>query len=222
MEMNEAVKAAYVDLNVKEGVSLVEIRAEYLNKTAHPKFMKILGTDENLQKEFLRYYKAYVTLLRSFDEAELNEDIHHYPANQLFQFHFNQGVYFFITQNYLKAGDKFQAAYAIDNQNSLLRIYLGVLLLKRKNYYAAEKYFKGVLETEKNNDEAWFWLGESYFKAGEFRKALNMYETSKNLNPSRKELAPRIKTIREKLGEKITPGEKKSWFTQFLNKLSGK
>ncbi len=220
MEMNETIKAALIVFDLSENASLTEIRAEYLDKTSQPKLMKVLATDENLQKEFTRYYKAYVTLVKNFNESELNSDMDYYPTNQIFQFHFNQGVYYFITQNYLKAGDKFQDAYAIDNQNCLVLIYLGVLLIKRKNYYAAEKYFRDAIKIDKNSDEAWFYLAESYYKAGELRKALNIFETAKNLNSSRKEIAFRIKEIKEKMSGKPQSPKKASWLSRFLEKFS--
>ncbi|MCP5053757.1 MAG: tetratricopeptide repeat protein [bacterium] len=221
IEITESNKAALIDLGLKDGVSLTEIRMEYLEKTSHNRFQRVLSTeDEELQQEFLKYYKAYLTLLKfhsesdsdsdSDSESESESDMDYYPSEQVFQFHLNQGIFYFINQDYLKAGEKFQAAAKINSKNLLVQLYLGVLLLKRKSYYAAEKYFKEAVKINQNSDDAWFYLGESYYRAGEPRKALSMYETAKTLNPGRKELAYRVKEIKEKLGLKKTRGNKKS------------
>jgi tetratricopeptide (TPR) repeat protein len=222
VHLTETVKAALIFFKLKESATITEIRAQYLDLTSHNKFQRILGPEEeDLQKEFSKTYKAYVTLVKEYSQPGDNEDMEFYPPNQVFQFHFNQGVFLFIHQKYLEAGEKFQQAYNLDNRNNLLLLYLGVLLLKRKNYYAAEKYFKDAIKVDQNNDDAWFYLGESYFKAGELRKALTMYETAKNLSPSRNEIAYRIKEIKEKLDNKMHRGKKGSFISRLLKKLSG-
>jgi tetratricopeptide (TPR) repeat protein len=137
----------------------------------------------------------------------------------VFQFHFNQGVHYFIHRNYIKAGKKFQEAYKINNTSIPVLLYLGLLLLKRKNPYAAEKYFKEVVQLDQNNDDAWFYLGESYLNAGELRKALTMFETAKTLNPGRHEVASRIKEIKNKLKVKSIKTKEPLVFKRFFRKL---
>jgi|GEM_PF-591397 len=231
VEIIESIKAALIDLKLREGASLTEVRSQYLEKTSHPKFLKVMGPDETLKKEFLKYHVAYLSVLKFTREndpeaaAASDADLSFYPKEQIFRLHMNQGVYYFLNQDYIKASEKFQEAYKFNNQDPMVLIYLGILLLKRKNYYAAEKYFKEAVTIDKNNEDGWFYLAENYFKAGEFKKALPMYDTVKNLNPSRAEIAPRIKEIREKLGE--IPGSKKSkkgepkkgsWLSRLLGK----
>jgi tetratricopeptide (TPR) repeat protein len=221
VHLTEKLKAALITFNLKESATLSEIRAEYLDLTSQNKFQRILGPDEeDLQKEFSKIYQAYATLTKEYSQQGDSDDMEYYPPNQVFQFHFNQGVFLFIHQKYIEAGERFQHAFKMDNRNNLLLLYLGVLLLKRKNYYAAEKYFKDAIKFDRNNDDAWFYLGESYFKAGELRKALSMYETARSLSPGRNEIAYRIKEIKEKLGEK-TSRSKKSFFSRLIKKLSG-
>lgn len=227
MEMNETLKAALILFGLKEGATITDIRAEYLEKTSLFKFQRVLsGDEEDLQKEFTQLYKAYVRLIKSYSESDSAADLDLYPPDQVFRFHFNQGVYLFINQKYLKAGEKFQEAFNIDNKKPLVLIYLGVLLLKRKNFYAAEKYFKEAALIDKENDDAWFYLGESYMKAGQFRKALTMFETSQTLNPTREQLPYRIKEAKERGG--ITGGSVKrtvetpSFIQRIINKITGK
>jgi tetratricopeptide (TPR) repeat protein len=220
IEVTESTKAALIDLELKEGSSLTEVRMQYLEKTTQNKFQRVLGNDDSLQNEFLKYYKAYITLVRSFSQKEASTDMSYYPPDKVFLFHLNQGIYYFLYQDYLKAGEKFQEAFRINKKNSLVQLYLGVLLLKRKNYYAAEKYFTNIAKADPNNEDAWFYLGESYFKAGELRKAYNMYDTAKKLNPYRSEIAFRMKEIKEQLGGGKA-GKKESFFSRLFKKKSG-
>lgn len=222
MTMNESVKAAMITLGVNEGDSITEIRSQYLEKTMQNRFQRVILSDEGMKREFMDYYRAYVTLTNHYRE-EIDEDLGYYPPDQVFQFHFNHGVVYAIKQDYIKAGEKFQEAHRINNENVPVLLYLGVLLLKRKNYYAAEKYFKDAVRFDRNSDEGWFYLGECYFRAGELRKALNMYETSRNLWPGRMELAQRIMEVKENLpaSEGGKTG-KTSFFSRLFKKKNGK
>lgn len=216
--LDEREKAALVALGLREDASVTEIRAAYLEKSTHNRFHKVILADEHLEKDFVRLYRAYVTLLKYHSQSENVNDLSDYPPNQIGTFHFNQGLYFLIKQNYLKAMDKFQEAYKFNKEDELVLIYMGVLLVKRKNYYAAEKYFLDAVKLDKQNDEAWFQLGENYLRAEEYRKALNMFETAKNLNPSRTEIAHKIKELKDKLSGKARPEKQPS----FLDRLFGR
>ena len=210
IEKDESVKAALIALELYDGATISEVRGQYLDKTAKEKFQNSILLEDFLQKEFDNYHRAYVTLLKHYEENANTSDLEYYPPDQIFQFHFNQGVHYFINQNYIKAGEKFQEAYKINNKSIGVLLYLGYLLLKRKNYYAAEKYFKEVVGIDKNNDDAWFYLGECYLLANEPRKALNMFETCKALNPGRHEVAFKIKEIKDVMMGKHPGAQKES------------
>jgi tetratricopeptide (TPR) repeat protein len=220
MVMNESIKAALIALDLKEGVTMTEIRAQYLDKTSQQKFRGVIESDEQLKKEFVKYHNAYITLTRHYAESDSAAELEFYPPDQVFRIHLNQGIYHLLNQNYLKAGEKFQAAHKIDALDKTALLYLGILLLKRKNYYAAEKYFKDVVKSERGDDDGWFYLGECYMKAGEHRKAKPMYETARNLNPSRIEIASRLKEINEALG--IKPVRKQSFLRNVIERIIGK
>jgi tetratricopeptide (TPR) repeat protein len=217
IDTDESVREALLILDLVRGATITEIRAQYLDKTSRDKFQYGVLLDELLQKEFDKYHRAYVTLAKHLSESNQASDLQYYPPDQVFQFHFNQGVHYFIHQNYIKAGEKFQEAYKIDKTNIPVLLYLGFLLLKRKNSYAAEKYFKEVVQLDQNNDEAWFYLAESYLEAGELRKALTMYETAKTLNPGRHEAVFKIKEVMDRLEVK---SKKPSLIQRFFKKLS--
>jgi tetratricopeptide (TPR) repeat protein len=217
----EWVKAALVALGLKEDASVTEIRAAYLDKTTQNRFQRVILGDEHLEKDFVRYYKAYITLLKHHSQTE-SADLHYYPQDQIVKFHFNQGLYHIIKGNYPKAIDKFQHAHSIDKEDGLVLLYMGILLLKRKNYYAAEKYFLDAVKLDKQNDDAWFYLGENYLKAEEYRKALNMFETARNLNPSRSEVAFKIKELKTRLGAQTPVEEKPSLLSRIFKKFGKK
>lgn len=222
MSMNEAVKAALITLGLKDGVTISEIREKYLEKTGQERFQRIILTDEKLKREFSEYYKAYVELLKYYHE-DSNADMEYYPPDQVFQFHFNQGLAHALNQNYIKAGEKFQEAYQVNNQDILVLLYLGYLLLKRKNYYAAEKYFKDVVKLDSHCEDGWFYLGECYYRAGDQRKALNMYETARALDAQHPELSQRIRELKEKVpGAKRPVAGKPSFWGRLIKRLTGK
>lgn len=221
IETDESVQEALLTFDLEEGATITEIRAQYLEKTGRDKFQYGILEEEHLQKEFDKYHRAYVTLAAHLSEGDQTSNLQFYPPDQVFQFHFNQGVHYFIHRNYIKAGEKFQDAYKIDNTNIPVLLYLGVLLLKRKNAYAAEKYFKEAVQLDQDNEDAWFYLGESYLEAGELRKALTMFETAKTLNPGRHEVAFKIKEIMDRLKVKSIKNKKPSAIQRFVKKLSG-
>lgn len=215
----EWAKAALVALGLREGASITEIRASYLTKTTQTRFQRVILSDEDLENEFIKYYKSYITLLKYHSESEATDDLSYYPQDQIVRFHFNQGLFHLINQNYIKAMQKLQEAYDINDKDILVLLYMGILLLKRKNYYAAEKYFSKAVKVNKQNDEGWFYLGENYLKAGEFRKALNMFETARNLSPSNKEIGFKIKELKEKLPPRFIPKKKLSFFQRIFKKI---
>jgi tetratricopeptide (TPR) repeat protein len=216
----ESVQEALLTFDLEEGATITEVRAQYLEKTGRDKFQHGVLEDEHLQKEFDKYHRAYVTLATHLSEGDQASDLQYYPPDQVFQFHFNQGVHYFINRNYIKAGEKFHEAYKINKTSIPVLLYLGLLLLKRKNSYAAEKYFKEAVQLDQDNDDAWFYLGESYLEAGELRKALTMFETTKTLNPGRHEVAFKIKEIMDRLKVKSIKNKKPSVIQRLFKKLS--
>jgi len=219
LETDESAREALVILDLDRKATITGIRAQYLEKTSRDKFIHSVLVDEHLQKEFDKYHIAYVTLVKHLSQAEQASDLQFYPPDQVFQFHFNQGVHYFIHRDYIKAGEKFQEAYKLDKTSVPVLLYLGFLLLKRKSIYAAEKYFKEAVQLDQNNDDAWFYLGESYLEAGELRKALVMFETAKKLNPGRHEVASRIKEITDRLKVKSIKTKKPPAIQRLFGKL---
>ncbi len=215
---NESIKAALVAFGLKSGCSITDVRTAYLEKTTDRKFQRVIYQDEELEKKFVKYYRDYVTLLKHFSETDSSSDLNYYPPDQLLKFHFNQGLYHLIKGNYIQAMEKFQFAHKIDTKNVLVLLYMGILLMMRKNYYAAEKYFQDAVKIDNRCEDAWYYLAENYHNAGEYRKALNMFETVRDLNRSRKGLALKILEVKDKMApDKSSQPEE----TSFLGRLFG-
>ncbi len=195
MENNNETIRSFAKLGIKPNSTITEIRAAYLEKTSQKQFSKVFVTNEEIVNEFKRFHAAYVSIMRNYSETDDISDLSIYPPDQVFKLILNQGIYFMINHNYLKAGEKFQEAYSLNKKNEEVIVYLGILLLKRKNYYAAEKYFLEAIKINRDNDDTWVYLGDTYLKAEKKSKALTMFETAKRLNPQRSDIAEKIGLI---------------------------
>ena len=210
----ELVLSSLRVFNLKEGVSIDDVRAAYFEKMDQKEFRTIILSDQELEKEFLKYHESYLILLKHYSTIGNGKHFTNHSSDLTFKFIFNQGLYFLIKREYLKAGEKLDDAFKMNKKNVLLLIYLGFLLMKRKNYYAAEKYFLNAIKIDKDNDDAYFYLGENYYRAGKLEKAITMFETSKNLNPSNTKIAFKIKEIEERIDEEMGYVSKTSFFSK--------
>lgn len=202
--------------NLKEDIKIEEVRNAYFEKTDQKQFKRIILSDQHLESEFLKYHGSYLILLKHYSKIGDEKYFSNYSSDLIFKFFFNQGIYYLINRQYIKASEKLEDAYKINNKDALLLIYIGILLMKRKNYYAAEKYFLNAITIDKDNDDAFFYLGENYYRAGKLKKAINMFETSKNLNPLKTATAFKIKEIEERIDEETYYVSKPS----FISKLT--
>jgi tetratricopeptide (TPR) repeat protein len=220
METNEAIIKSLKVFNLKETSTIFDMRTAYLERISQNKFQKVFLGDEQTEKEFLRYYEAYMVYLKNYEDER--DDLSNYSSDKVFKFTFAQGLYHMIRQQYMKAFERFQEAFKLKNTNVTLLVYLSIILIKRKNYYAAEKYLNQATEFDKNNDDAWFYLGEIYLETGNLKKALKMFETCRVLNPLRSEVAAKLKEIKVRLGIEAptqSPKEKRSLLNKILRKF---
>lgn len=217
MERDDRFVSLLKAFDLHGNATLAEIRKAYLEKTSQVKFQRVILSDENLRNEFCRYHETYLRILKYFSELEtpIRSDI--YTSEQTSKFFFNQGVYDLCKENYLQAGEKLHNAYNLNKENIVLLIYLGVFLLKRKSFNAAEKFLLDALKMDQNNDDAWYYAGENYFKAGRYLKAIEYFETARTLNPSRQEVAFRIKESREGLLRKPGKGAQDTILKKIVN-----
>lgn len=210
MESGEYLEELLHSFNLERGASASEILDKYLEKTLEIKFQRILIGHDSLKEEFVRYHEAFVKILKIMQGMNEKLSMSLFSNDQLGKFFFNQGVYAVCKDDYLQAGEKFQDAYKINKHNVFLLTYLGILLTIRKNFYAAEKYFADAIHRDNNNEDAWFYAAENFFKAGSYKKAMEYYEKAKKLNPARNEIAFRLKECREAMLKKGHPGGKDS------------
>ncbi|MEI6614438.1 MAG: tetratricopeptide repeat protein [Chrysiogenales bacterium] len=174
-----------------------------------------------MKEEFLRYHEAFVKILKILRATEQKLEMSLFSTDQLGKFFFNQGVYALCKDNFMQAGEKFHEAYKINRHNTFLLIYLGIILTIRKNYYAAEKYFADAIQRDPNNDDAWFYAAENFFKAGSYKIAIEHFEKAKKLNPANTEIAFRIKDCKEALLKKPNSANKDTLLKKIVRYVRG-
>ncbi len=210
MESTEYLEELLRLFNLGKGAPISEVLEKYLEKTLQIKFQRIITTQDILKEEFVRFHEAFLKILKIYQAADQKVQMGIFSPDQLGKFFFNQGVYALCKDNYLQAGEKFQEAYKINKHNVFLLLYMGIILMVRKNYYAAEKYFSEATTRDPNYDDAWFYAAENYFKAGNFRLAGEYFEKTKKLNPAYNNINLRIKDTRDAISRKRQPGKRDS------------
>ncbi|MBN1195959.1 MAG: hypothetical protein JXA62_00980 [Candidatus Aminicenantes bacterium] len=193
---------ALVTLGLSGDPGVGEIRKAYLARTTQPRFQGVVFQDLSLSREFSRLHEAYVTLMRELAQTGVEVSA---PSSltETVQLLFNQGVYAMIQQNFLRAGEKFQEADRIQPRSPLVLLHLGILLLKRRSLYAAEKYLRDAAELLPGNHAPWLYLSEAYEQAGKPKLAQVALRKALELNPSLQGIAARIKNLnnRDKSGK---------------------
>lgn len=90
---------------------------------------------------------------------------------------------------YLKTQKYQQALYDIDSALMLtqydegLFLNRGLSLIGLKRYKEAENTFKRIIEHDEKNQHAWFGLGNMYYAAKDFTKAIDAFDVAIALNP---------------------------------------
>ena len=217
MESTEYLEGLLRLFNLGKGASLPEVLDKYLEKTLQIKFQRIIINQDILKEEFVRFHETFLKILKINQAANNKVEMGLFSPDQLAKFFYNQGVYALCKENYLLAGEKFHEAYKLNKRNIFLLIYLGIILMVRKNFYAAEKYFTDALTRDPNYDDANFYVAENYFKAGNFGRAIEFYEKTKKLNPAYNEINFRIKDAKEAIILKQRAGKKDSLLRKFVN-----
>lgn len=217
MESTEYLEELLRLFNLGKGASLPEILEKYLEKTLQIKFQRIIVNQDILKEEFVRLHETFLKILKIYQAANKKIEMSLFSPDQLAKFFYNQGVYALCKDNYLQAGEKFHEAYKLNKRNIFLLIYLGIILTVRKNFYAAEKYFSDALKRDPNYDDACFYAAENYFKAGNYRIALEFYEKTKKLNPAYNEINFRIKETKEAIILKQRAGKRDSLLRRIVS-----
>lgn len=183
-------------LGLSGNPGLDEIRKAYLGRTSQPRFQGVIFQDTVLSQEFSRFHEAYNTLTRELAESGMQVSAPASVADTV-RLLYNQGVYAMIHQNFMRAGEKFQEADRIQPKNPLVVLHLGILLLKRRNLYAAEKYLRDAAGMLGDNHAPWLFLAETYEQAGKPGAAQSALRKALELNPSLQGIAARIKSLSE-------------------------
>ena len=109
------------------------ITKAYLNLTWEPKFRKIFILNEDHIMEFVRYHEAWVLAVKELTSASAESSPEFYPTGELYKILFNQGLYYLLKGNLIKAGEKLEESARMNPGDIPTQIYLGIILKKRKN-----------------------------------------------------------------------------------------
>ncbi len=171
MNKSKLLSASLKILKIPRDTGIEEITKSYLALTNSVKFNKVFILNEELKEEFIKYHEAYFISVREMSDNISDSVPGYYPSGHIFEILYNQGIYHLLKENYLKAGEKLEEAARMKKDNVNLQIYLGYILHKRKNYYAAENYFLKASQMDNENEYAVFLLGKTYISAGKLDKA---------------------------------------------------
>lgn len=210
MENTEYLEELLRQLNLGKGASIAEVLERYLERSLQIKFQRVLIAQDILKEEFVRLHESFLKILKIYQASDQKLDMGMFTPDQLGKYFFNQGVYAMCKDNFLQAGEKFQEAYKINKRNVFLLLYMGIILMVRKNHYAAEKYFGEATKRDPNYDDAWFYSAENYFKAGNFNLAWECYEKTRKLNPAYNDINQRLKETKEAILRKRRGNKKDS------------
>ncbi len=188
-------REALTSLGLSGDPDFRQIRKAYLAKTGQERFQTAIFEDPERSRDFARLHNAYVKLMHEMDESGHEINAHSSSQDDIFQLLFNQGVYQMIQQNFIRAGEKFQEASRVRADSPMVHLYMGILLLKRRNQYAAEKYLREAARLLPANDAPWYYLAETYRQAGKRDKAIESLRMVMKLNPQRLGIAERIKNL---------------------------
>ena len=203
-------------LNLPAAAGIPEIIQAYLKLTGSAKFKKVFILNEELREEFIKYHEAYVMAVKELSDS--GSDSSYYPAEHIFTLLYNQGLYFLLKENYLKAGAKMEEAARMRKDCVNTQIYLGYILHRRKNYYAAENYFQRASQLDPENEYAMFFLGKTYISAGKLDKASAVFRRVETLSFYNNEIKSKTKDAFKEIERLRMKNNKKSLISRVFKK----
>jgi tetratricopeptide (TPR) repeat protein len=201
MEIQARLEDLFNLFDLRPGASIEALRGAYLNKTFQKKFERVILHQEPLRNEFQRYHETYIRLMKMMHDIDDKQDYSYRTKEELYRFIFNQGVYALCRENYIQASARLHEVFKIAPKERLLLIYMGILLSRRRQYNSAEKYLREALQLDREDEDAWFFLGDNYCRAKRYKKAVECFEKAQKLEPAHTEIAFLLKDCREKLAK---------------------
>lgn len=211
------MKDYYEILGVKRNATQEEIKKAYLNlcKQFHPDKFKHLGKEEyeNALKKFVLINEAFDILYdpqkREEYTRKLEEGKTYVPHQMSFKIHaqsaFRQGKDEFEKGNYGRAIQYFKTAIKFDPEKELYKAYLAYTYSKDKRPNEEIMSLLMKIYTKKNvikDSETLYISAKTFYEIGEYKKALELVEIAKKLNPT----SYRIKMLYEEIDKKINRG----------------
>lgn len=203
-----------LNLPIKAGIP--EITQAYLKLTGSVKFNKVFILNEELREEFIKYHEAYVMAVKELSDSGSASS--YYPPEHINALLYNQGLYYLLKENYLRAGEKMEEAARMKKGCANTQIYLGYILHKRKNYYAAENYFQRAARLDPENEYALFFLGKTYISAGKLDKASAMFRRVETLSFYNNEVKAETKEAFREIEKLRMKNNKKSLISRVFKK----
>lgn len=217
MTRSKFLSGSLKTLKLSADAGIPEITGAYLHLAQGAEFRKIFLLNEELREKFIRYHEAYVMAVKE-TSASSGASQGYYPPGQLSAILFNQGLYHLLKENYLKAGEKLEEAARMKPGDVNTLIYLGYILYRRKNYYAAENYFLKALQLDKENEYAMFLLGKNYISAGKLDRASATFRKVETLSFYNNEIKAETRDAFREIERIRLKNEKKSLLSRVFKK----
>lgn len=211
------MKDYYEILGVKRNATQEEIKKAYLNlcKQFHPDKFKHLGKEEyeKALKKFVLINEAFDILYDPQKRQEYTKKLeegktytHHETSLKIHaQSAFKQGKEEFEKGSYARAIQYFKTAIKFDPEKELYKAYLAHVYLKDKRPREEILSILMKIYTKKNvikDTETLYISAKTFYEIEEYKKAVELLEIAKALNPT----SYKIKMLHEEINKKINKG----------------
>jgi len=112
----------------------------------------------------------------------------------------------------------FRFSFAISNNEALKLYHDANIAYQKLDYETSIRLLEQLIKNKSISEEVYYNLGNSYFKAGNFAKAILNYERAKKLNPDDEDVNFNLKIASLKVVDKIESVPQifyKRWINQF-------
>lgn len=212
------MKDYYEILGVKRNATQEEIKKAYLNlcKQFHPDKFKHLGKEEyeNALKKFVLINEAFNILYNPQKREEYTRKLeegktytHHETSLKIHaQSAFKQGKEEFEKGNYARAIQYFKTAIKFDPEKDLYKAYLAHLYSKDKRPREEILSLLMKIYTKKNvikDSETLYISAKTFYEIEEYKKAIELLEVAKVLNPTSFKIKMLYEEIKKKTNKSI-------------------
>ena len=165
----------------------------YLNKQDPKRAMEMLGPFVDSKSDDIQLTLLLADAFRESGQYErsieqLDRLIERDPKSAIYRF--KRGMAYFAWQNFDTAREQFLKAYSLDPSYQRAYFYAGRVSFEQKDYAAAMKIFRQVLDEEPAEGEYRYYLGYALEKNGNLTQALEEYNNVERFSPKYGEVQP--------------------------------